>query len=273
MAEVEENVDVWNRSWDWSQEGEEWSSWWGGSDALWFGALLPRIHAHVPTGTILEIGGGYGRWTNYLKEVSDRLIVVDLAERCIEHCRRRFSKHNHIEFHVNDGRSLEMIPNGSLDFVFSFDSLVHAESDVLGTYLEQLAAKLKPDGVGFVHHSNLGAYAPLTGLARRVPQPALERLIRAGVLIDIISWRAEGVTATAFAKQCARAGLACFSQEKIAWQHGVYLIDALSMFTPRGSTWERPRCVIRNPFFAKEAERMASLYAGHPSPRTSKAEP
>jgi cyclopropane fatty-acyl-phospholipid synthase-like methyltransferase len=39
------------------------------------------------------------------------------------------------------------------DFVFSFDSLVHVESDVIENYLTQLAKKLKPNGIGFIHHS------------------------------------------------------------------------------------------------------------------------
>ena len=49
-----------------------------------------------------------------------------------------------------------MVEDGSIDFVFSFDSLVHVEADVLDAYLDQLARKLTPDGVGFIHHSNMG---------------------------------------------------------------------------------------------------------------------
>jgi hypothetical protein len=39
------------------------------------------------------------------------------------------------------------------------------------------------------------------------------------------------------------------------------LIDALSLFTPRGSLLERRREVRRNPLFRAEAKRMARLYA------------
>jgi len=42
--------------------------------------------------------------------------------------------------------------------VFSLDSLDHAEGDVMEAYLGQLAHKLTPNGVGFIHHSNLGMY-------------------------------------------------------------------------------------------------------------------
>jgi hypothetical protein len=51
------------------------------------------------------------------------------------------------------------------------------------------------------------------------------------------------------------------AQEKVNWERGSYLIDAFSVFTPRGSRWERPRAVVNNPLFRAEAKRMARLYA------------
>jgi hypothetical protein len=50
-----------------------------------------------------------------------------------------------------------MIPDESVDFTFSFDSLVHVEADVLEVYLQQLASAMTKDGVGFIHESNLGS--------------------------------------------------------------------------------------------------------------------
>jgi SAM-dependent methyltransferase len=267
MPEVERNLANWSSGWDWSQQGDEWSAPWGGTPALWYGAILPRIHAFVPTGTILEIAPGYGRWTQYLKDLCDRLVIVDLTAGCIDHCRRRFASDDNIEYHVNDGRSLEMVDDGSVQFAFSFDSLVHAESDVLGAYLEQLARKLSPDGVGFIHHSNIGAYRSLTKLARRTPGKVFGPLVRSGVLINTVAWRAESVTANSVAEQCEAAGLACIGQEKINWEAGRYLIDTLTIFTRKGSAWDRPRTVVRNPFFTSEAKRMARLYARTSFPR------
>src|ERR671937_2540807 len=149
MADVEKNLRVW-RSWDWSRAGDEWSDWCGGTEAMWHGTLMPRIHRFLPAGTILEIAPGYGRWTQFLKEHCERLVLVDLAENCIAHCRERFAGEDHIAYHVNDGRSLAMVEDESVDLAFSFDSLVHADLDVLASYLDQLARKLKRDGVGFI---------------------------------------------------------------------------------------------------------------------------
>ena len=65
--------------------------------------------------------------------------------------------------------------------------------------------------------------------------------MRSGALIDLFAWRAESMTADRFAEQCERAGLACVGQEKISWESGPYLIDALSIFARPGSRWQRPR--------------------------------
>jgi 2-polyprenyl-3-methyl-5-hydroxy-6-metoxy-1,4-benzoquinol methylase len=260
VPELDENERVWTETWDWSTEGDEWSTWWGGSEAMWYGALLPRIHAFVPTGTILEIAPGYGRWTQHLKDVCERLVGVDLAENCVEHCKERFRGSN-AEFHVNDGRSLDMVEDGSVDFAFSFDSLVHVERDVIAGYLEQLATKLSPQGIGFIHHSNIGAYPRNTALARRVPPRFLRPLIKRSVVVDMIAWRAESVTAETFVEDCERVGLSCVAQEKISWESGYYLIDAISVLTRRGSRWDRTRTAVSNPLFRAEARRMARLYA------------
>ena len=259
---VDENIAIWERSWDWSREGEEWSDWWGGSRALWDAAIAPRIARFLPATRILEIAPGYGRWTQYLKEECDSLEVVDIAERCLDHCRERFSGDEHISYHLTDGSSLTMLDDRSIDVAFSFDSLVHVEMDVLEAYLSQLSDRLSPDGVGFFHHSNIGAYAPLTALARRVPKPMLDKLIARGLVIDIVAWRAESVTAKAFAQACARVGLSCIGQEMISWEHGPYLTDVLSTFTRPGSKWDRDNVVMRNPLFAAEGRRMRRLYAG-----------
>lgn len=252
MANVKENLEVWER-WDWSQEGDEWSASWGGTEALWQTVLLPRIHAFVPTGTILEIGPGYGRWTQYLKDLCDRLLVVDLTPQCIDHCRERFAGAENISYHVNDGSSLEMIDDRSIDFVFSFDSLVHAEADVLDAYLAQLARKLKPDGGGFIHHSNAGTYTRMSALTRQVPDRVRRLLVKSGVLLDIYAWRAETMTADEFVAQCERAGLACVSQELISWERGLYLTDVLSVFS-NGAAGPPRR--VKNRRFRRNPERV-----------------
>jgi hypothetical protein len=178
--------------------------------------------------------------------LSDRLLGVDISSRCIEFCERRFAGSAACEFYVNDGKSLESVADGSVDFAFSFDSLVHAEADVLRSYLEQLAQKLKPNGAGFIHHSNCGEYA----------SQVLDGTVcnRHG--------RALSLTAPGFAGYCSRSGLCCISQEIVNWGQDE-LIDCFSTFVPAGSKWSRDPIVFRNPEFMAEADlirRTAPLY-------------
>jgi SAM-dependent methyltransferase len=259
MPDVRENRLTWNAPSSWSAQGDEWSGPWGGTELLWYGTLLPRLHAFLPADTILELGPGHGRWTQHLKEVANRLVLVDLAEACIAACRERFGADGSISYHVNDGKSLDMVPDRSIDLVFSFDSLVHAEADVLEAYLSQLARKLTPDGVGFIHHSNMGAYRRAAGLARMVPERLRRALTKRRLLVNVYAWRAESTTAELFAALCERAGLVPIAQEKIRWEYGRGLTDVISLFTVPGSRWARGNVVVENPGFMQEAARLAQI--------------
>jgi SAM-dependent methyltransferase len=256
---------TWDQESGWSAAGDEWSGPWGGTEPLWWGTLFPRIHTFVPTGTVMELGPGHGRWSQFLAQMCDRLILVDVAEHCIDACRQRFTHLTHVTYHVGDGRSLGMVPDASVDFAFSFDSLVHAEADVLESYAHELARTLAPDGVAFLHHSNMGAYRWQAAFARRIP-PRLRRwLTRHGLVVNLYAWRAESTTARQFAGWCADAGLACVGQELIPWEYGRQRTDVISLITPVGSRWERPALVVDNPGFMDEARAVATaapLYVG-----------
>jgi len=262
MPTVEKNLQAWNVKYEWAKDGDEWSSTWGGADAQWFGAILPRIHAFLPADTILEIAPGFGRWTDHLKNYAEHLIVVDLAEKCINTCRERFASASNITYHVNDGKSLAMVPDNSLDFVFSFDSLVHAEADVIQAYLTQLADKLKPNGGGFFHHSNIGEYQRAFAFGEKIPGRVRHLLIERG-LIDQTHWRASSMTAALFDKYCDQAGLQCVGQELVNWGT-TRMIDCFSLFTRKTSSWARSNEIVENPHFMSEAaaiRRRSHIYA------------
>lgn len=261
------DLDAIRATWDdasgWIAAGDEWSGPWGGTEALWVSTLLPRIHRFLPAGTVLELGPGQGRWAQYLKDRCERLVLVDVAAHAVDACRRRFAGDDHIAYHVGDGRSLPMVADGAVDLAFSFDSLVHAEADVLDAYARELGRVLAPDGIAFLHVSNMGAHRRGAALARRLPVPVRRRLTIWGAVPNVFAWRAESTTAMGFAATCERAGLACVGVELIAWHYGRQLTDAILLLTPRGSRWERPRVVARNPRFmaeARAAARIAEVY-------------
>ncbi len=233
-----------NRRWsgyDWRHRGDEWSEPWGTTAHLWHGTILPRILAAVPCEHILEIAPGHGRCSQFLRWWCRRLSIVDLVEDCIQACRDRFGEGAGIEYHVNDGRTLPMIADASVDFAFSWDSLVHVEHDAIASYLAELARALRPGGLGFLHHSNLGGVA-----AERGRGPADEHA------------RARSMTAARFAGSCRDVGLQCLAQELIPWG-GTRPIDCFSFFQRPGPGRADARPFLETTTHAGFASEVANL--------------
>jgi len=187
----------------------------------------------------------------------ENLIVIDLSAKCIEACKERFDADSNITYYVNDGTSLEMIADDSIDFVFCYDSLVHAEDKVIKGYINQLARKLTRNGVGFIHHSNIGEYAAYFSRIRKIPR-GVGVLNRLGLIEYKTHDRAFSMTAEKFKGFAEEAGMQCTSQEIINWDTK-RLIDCYSAFTKEGSRRAKPTEIIRNDKFTKEMAYMLRL--------------
>ena len=259
MPTLEWNRRLWGEEYDWSLAGNEWSESWGSPAAQWYGSLLPRIYHWLPAGTVLEIAPGFGRWTQFLKDLARELIVVDLVPRCIDACRDRFASAQNVAYYVNDGRSLGMLSDRSVDFAFSFDSLVHVELDVIVAYVGELARVLQGDGVAFIHHSNIGAYPRRTAIDRLLPQhphpwPALRSVLRrTGMVATNPGNRAMSVSAPLVASACDAVGLRCITQELVVWNEPHILSDCFSVITPAGSRWTGSHRSVTNHKLGSEA--------------------
>jgi SAM-dependent methyltransferase len=259
VPSIAENLDFWEVEYDWGQRGDAWSGPWGDASAQWYGSILPRVRHFLPAQSVLEIAPGFGRWTQFLLDYCDELIGVDLAPKCVDACRRRFANHQNATFDANDGQSLPMVRDSSIDFAFSYDSLVHVESETLDGYLSELARVLKPEGVAFLHHSNYGTYQrsahrlePLQGVFDRLPSVVRAGLIRTGTYRGS-HMRAKSVTAAGFTEQCREVGLRCVAQELVNWEGGVLLLDCFSVVARPGSSWDRPNRLVKNRLFRVDA--------------------
>lgn len=249
MGSIPENRKHWGETYAWSRGGEEWSDSWGGSRNQWEFTLRPRLARFLPAARIVEIGCGHGRWTSFLREQAEQVVALDLVDSCVEACRQRFAGDARVVCRPTDGATLSGVADASVDLVFSFDSLVHAELDELGGYLREVARCLRPDGVAFLHHSNFFEILAL----------------RPGSWNH--HWRAESVSAERFAERCAAAGLRCVRQEIVDWG-GIEDCDVLSLVTRPGSRWDGPPRVERNRWFMGEAYSLgvrARLYGEPPA--------
>src|ERR1700733_8868286 len=209
MPSLPLNRRLWS-SYDWRQAGEEWSVNWGNTGTLWHGTLMPRIASCLGPVRVVELGPGYGRLTSYLKDHCASLVLVDIAANCIDFCCKRFAQDSRIEYVVGDGRSLEFLADGSVDFVFSFDSLVHADLDVITAYLGEIERVIKVGGRAFLHHSNLAAAgSPAFGTGDHL--------------------RARDVSAERVRDVASKlATLHCQLQELISWDESSRLLDCIS---------------------------------------------
>ena len=253
MPTVTWNKDKWDETYHWPESGDEWSRAWGGPQSQWITCIWPRIAAFLPASSVLEIAPGYGRWTEYLLPQSTSYMGVDLSESCVRACTDRFADQPHATFAVNDGMTLPMVADESVDLIFSFDSLVHVEADVVHSYLREFGRVLSPDGVAFIHHSNAGAYGRTArwrdALAKVVePLPDPREVLACSGLAAWHKSRGRSMTAQRFASMAGEAGLSCTGQEIIGWASPL-LIDCISTVTRPGSRWDRSPALSRNRYF------------------------
>ena len=155
---LEENRKTWSE-YAWPAGGHEWSVAWGTTEAMWHWTIYPRIHRWLH-GSVLEIACGYGRITPFLQKHTAEYVGVDMTEKCVDACRARLPG----KYFINDGCTLADVASSSIDFAFSWDSLVHADPETMRSYVHELARVLKPDGAAFIHHSNAGACSAPFGL-------------------------------------------------------------------------------------------------------------
>jgi SAM-dependent methyltransferase len=250
MPSLKKNIKLWNSDYDWSDKGEEWSRTWSDSQNQWDMYLYPRIRAFLPADSILEIGCGFGKWTQFLKEYTSSLTAIDLSAKCIDHCKDLFRKDTNVSLYVNDGVSLDAIKRNSADFVFSFDSLVHADKEVINRYIQQIPAILKENGVAFIHHSNLGSY-PIYKFIESFPKlPGLFSRLGMG-----LHWRDTGVSAKFVNDCCNKAGLKCISQELMPWDRRKIYTDCISVIVKDDSGKNNFPVIYKNSSFGLEIDK------------------
>lgn len=160
LENVRRNLQQWDQEYDWPQDGDEWvgqAGVCGVSYPEWKQSLVENLFVpHVNKQThVLEIAPGHGRWTEHLLKLAGHVTVVDLSPACLDFCRKRFQAHRNIDYVLTPGDRLPFCVEGQIDFVWSYDSFVHMDRQVIGAYLGEIRRSLKPSGRAIVHHSNV----------------------------------------------------------------------------------------------------------------------
>lgn len=103
---------------------------------------------------VLDFACGRGRMTNIVKDMCKEIICCDSSEEALAFCKNRFEKDNNVLYNISqsDGIHLE---NESIDFIYSWDAMVHFSYKALDFYVNEFYRLLKKGGHAFIHHSNL----------------------------------------------------------------------------------------------------------------------
>jgi ubiquinone/menaquinone biosynthesis C-methylase UbiE len=116
----------------------------------------------TPESAVLEIGSGGGRWTRYLV-AARRVVCVDINQEFFPLLSAKFPGAP-LEFYQSSGCELRGIDGDSIDFVFSFGTLVHIEPHDIRQYLDEIRRVLRPGAIAVVQYAEKSKPA-----ARRLP--------------------------------------------------------------------------------------------------------
>lgn len=118
-----------------------------------------------PDWVCLEIGCGVGR---LLKPVARRLrkaVGIDISEKMVAYSSDYLRDISNVEVHLNDGRGLPMVADGSIDWIYSHLAFQHMTlPEIVEGYLSECVRVLKP-----------GGYLRVQSW-REAPMPTVERL-------------------------------------------------------------------------------------------------
>lgn len=206
---VGNNLAQWDWLDPWVGAGDQWTGQahaCGVSYDEWKQALLDRyLHHFSRGGTLLEIGPGHGRWSEWLISHGGLLVCCDISPNCLDVCRQRLAGRGRLRTHVSVGDDLPADLTARVDGVWSYDCFVHLDPQQCRNYLREIARVLVPGGHAVIHHANrTGRLARWIDWLHKLPSGSVAE-VRPG-------WRS-GVNARAFRRWAVAAGLHVVRQE------------------------------------------------------------
>jgi hypothetical protein len=127
-------------------------------EAQWKETIWPLIK-NMDFSITVDFAAGHGRNSERLATLAKQLYIVEPNPDAVTVLQRRFSSRDFtcsIQVVQNSGMDLQQIPSKSIGFLYSFDSVVHFERQLVQLYMPEFERILAPGGYAFVHHSNFG---------------------------------------------------------------------------------------------------------------------
>ncbi|GEM_PF-1550307 len=178
-------------------------------ESQWDEYIYPNIK-NFDLSICLELAPGHGRNTNKLKQYAKEIHLVDVNQSCIDACKERFGDKNencNFFYYVNDGHTLKEIGDNMIQFVYSWDAVVHFDKLVVKDYVKEFFRIMRLGSYGFIHHSN---YGKINSSSEWMKNPG---------------WRSN-MTAELFVEYCDEFGLQILKQQIINND-----LDCISIFS------------------------------------------
>lgn len=114
------------------------------TESMW----LPTMFKIPGTGTVLDIGCGFGRTVAWLQPQYSQVLATDISAEAIAFARDKFQHAGNVQFFVNEADALpaEIAP-GSIDFAYAFTVFQHMPREFALSLLTQTARCLNVGGV------------------------------------------------------------------------------------------------------------------------------
>ena len=103
---------------------------------------------------VLEIGVGGGRTALLLRNRAAHVTCADISAGMLRAARERLGDER-MSYVKLDGRTLEGIPDASIDFLFCFDTLVHMEPRDIFNYLVRIPTLMRGRRLVLLHHGDM----------------------------------------------------------------------------------------------------------------------
>ncbi|MCK1702647.1 class I SAM-dependent methyltransferase [Bradyrhizobium sp. 146] len=219
------------------------------TDPFWKpGTPFRRLFERLDTTSTVELACGHGRHSaRFLSTKRDQstlrsLVLMDVVEENVRHCKKRFSVVPEVSAHTNSGYDFHPVEDGSVSAIFCFDAMVHFEYDAVFSYLQDASRILRQGGRALFHHSNLDTYPGSD--YRNNPH-----------------WR-NFMSRTLFAHAASRSGLRVLEQVTIDWDEArnldcLTLVEKASDGSPG---MEKPRARSGSSRLTRLADRVRFIF-------------
>jgi SAM-dependent methyltransferase len=172
---------------------------------------LPCLFALPQSGSALDLGCGYGRSIDWLRERFDSVIGIEIADEPLAIARGRFRDDPRVRLLTAPGDRLPTaVAPASLDFAYCFTVFQHIPRRFVRRYLRDLARALKPDGRVVFNLLSAPAERPdqrpygAEWVMFYSPDQARALLAEAGLApVRLCRWRAQGLDDLSWLWVCA----------------------------------------------------------------------